>query len=109
MANDGGRDMLSHMVYFTLKEPSDTAVEQLVAACHTYLKDHPGIVFFAAGTRVEDLQRPVNDQEFHVGLHVVFDSRAAHDAYQVHELHQRFIAENQADWEQVRVFDAMVS
>ncbi len=109
MASDGAHDMLSHMVYFTLNEWSDSAVADLVSACHTYLKDHPGIVFFAAGTRVDDLQRPVNDQDFHVSLHLVFDSRAAHDAYQEHEAHQTFIAENQARWKQVRVFDSMVS
>ena len=109
MTTGGERDMLSHMVYFTLNENTQAAAEQLVAACHTYLKDHPGVVFFAAGTLVEDLQRPVNDLDFHVSLHVVFDSRAAHDAYQVHEQHLAFIEQNKANWKQVRVFDSMVS
>lgn len=101
--------LLAHNVYFTLKGPSPIAREKLVAACHNYLTGHPGTVFFAAGTLAADLNRPVNDQDFDVGLHIVFENRDAHDAYQVSQRHQQFIAENKDDWEQVRVFDSVVS
>lgn len=101
--------MLSHDVYFTLHDPSAEAVRNLVDACHTYLKDHPGVVFFAAGTLVEELARPVNDRDFHVALHVVFEDKAAHDAYQTAPTHLRFIEENKAGWKQVRVFDSYVT
>ena len=97
--------MIVHDVYFTLNDDSDTAQNALVEACHKYLKDHPGVVFFAAGRLAEGLERPVNDRNFHVGLHVVFDTRAAHDAYQTAETHLQFIAENKETWKQVRVFD----
>ena len=100
--------MLAHNVYFTLEENSDDQKKQLVAACQKYLKDHTGVVFFAAGTLIEDLNRPVNDLDFDVALHVVFDSRESHDAYQVHEKHLQFIEENKANWKQVRVFDSAV-
>lgn len=101
--------MLSHMVYFTLKDSSETATNKLVDACHNYLTKHDGIVFFAAGTRSPDLQRPVNDTEFHVALHVVFENREAHDVYQVSDNHNAFIAEGKDNWEVVRVFDANVT
>jgi hypothetical protein len=101
--------MLGHMVYFTLKDKSPAAVEKMVAACKKYLTGHPGTVFFAAGTLVPDLTRPVNQLDFDVALQVVFDSREAHDAYQVHPRHQQFIEENKPGWERVRVFDAYVS
>ena len=52
--------MLGHMVYFTLKDNSPAAVEKMVAACRKYLTGHPGTMFFAAGTLVPDLTRPVN-------------------------------------------------
>jgi hypothetical protein len=97
--------MLGHMVYFTLKDKSEAAVEELIAAARRNLTDHPGLVFFGVGTRVPDLQRPVNDQEFDVGLQMVFESRAAHDVYQQHDRHVGFIEENKANWAQVRVFD----
>jgi hypothetical protein len=100
--------MLAHNVYFTLNDAGEPAQRSLVEACHRYLKDHPGVVFFAAGTLVTDLQRPVNDREFHVGLHVVFRDRRAHDDYQKAESHLRFIEENKANWKQVRVFDSYV-
>jgi succinylarginine dihydrolase len=101
--------MLGHMVYFTLKDRSSGAVEKLVADARKYLTEHPGTVFFAVGTLVPDLARPVNQTDFDVALQVVFDSREAHDAYQAAPRHQQFIDENKANWERVRVFDADVS
>jgi hypothetical protein len=61
------------------------------------------------GTVVPDLTRPVNQTDFDVALQVVFDSREAHDAYQVAPRHNQFIEENKPNWERVRVFDSYVS
>ncbi|MCA9054959.1 MAG: Dabb family protein [Planctomycetaceae bacterium] len=101
--------MLAHNVYFTLNDSSDAAVDAMVAACHKYLKDHPGVVFFAAGKVAMELARPVNDRMFHVALHVVFSNTEAHDAYQTAADHLKFIEENKASWRQVRVFDSHVT
>lgn len=98
--------MLAHSVYFSLNDNSEAAIRAMVDACKKYLADHPGIVFFAAGTLNPELTRPVNDVDFDVALHVVFDSKAAHDAYQVAPSHQQFIQENKPTWKRVRVFDA---
>jgi len=100
---------LAHNVFFTLNDDSDEAQEQLVSSCHRYLKDHPGVVFFAAGRLAPDLTREVNDRDFHVALHVIFEDRASHDAYQEAEDHKKFIEENRANWKQVRVFDSDVT
>lgn len=96
------------MVYFTLKDPSSVNQQQLIDSCRHYLPGHEGIVFFAVGTLTPDLKRPVNDHDFHVTANVVFESREAHDAYQVSENHQAFIRENKESWERLRVFDADV-
>jgi len=101
--------MLSHDVYFTLKDNSAEAKERLVAACHKYLSSHEGAVFYAAGVLCEDLKREVNDRGFDVALHVVFADKAAHDRYQEHERHKAFIEVNKANWKQVRVFDSYVA
>jgi len=101
--------MLGHMVYFTLKDNSPAAVETMIAACRKYLTGHPGTTFFAVGTLVPDLKRPVNLTDLDVALQVAFESRAAHDAYQVAPRHVQFIEENKANWAKVRVFDANVS
>jgi hypothetical protein len=100
--------MLGHMVYFSLKDRSQAAIDKLVADCKKYLTGHPGTTFFAAGTLVPDLARPVNQRDFDVALQVVFDSREAHDAYQAHPRHLQFIEENKPNWAGVKVYDANV-
>ncbi len=101
--------MLGHMVYFTMKDPTPENIAGLIASCKEHLSGHPGTTLFAAGTLVPDLDREVNDREFHVALQLVFESREAHDVYQVSERHQAFIAANKDSWANVRVFDADVT
>lgn len=101
--------MLAHNVFFTLKDASDEAIGELVADCKTYLSDHPGMVFFAAGKLADGYERPVNDLDFHVALHTIFESRDAHDAYQVADRHNEFIGRRKDNWETVRVFDSEVA
>lgn len=105
---EGQKMMLAHNVFFTLNESNEKNRRKLVEACNKYLSDHPGTVFYAAGT-VSDLDREVNDRNFDVGLHIIFKDRAAHDAYQDAAKHQQFIQENKADWSKVRVFDSDVT
>jgi len=100
--------MLAHNVFFALTDPSDAAKAKLIEACKKHLTNHPGTVFFACGTRAAELDRPVNDRDFDVGLHIVFQTKADHDAYQAAPRHDQFIAENKANWKKVRVFDSMV-
>jgi hypothetical protein len=99
---------LAHNVFFKLKDNSPPRVDELVQACKKYLNVQPGIVFFAAGKLCAELDRPVNDRDWDVGLHLVFVDKAAHDAYQDDPTHQRFIDEMKANWAAVRVFDSLV-
>lgn len=99
---------LAHNVFFKLKDNSQANVQALVDACKKYLNVQPGIVFFAAGPLCAELDRPVNDRDWDVGLHLVFVDKAAHDAYQEDPTHNQFIAENKATWAGVRVFDSLV-
>ncbi len=100
--------MLSHVVYFSLKDRSAAAVKHLVHACDKYLTGHPGTVSFSVGT-VASYDRQVNDRDFDVALEIVFESHAAHDAYQTAERHNQFIAEQAPNWAKVRVFDVDVA
>ncbi|MFP4193097.1 MAG: Dabb family protein [Candidatus Hydrogenedentota bacterium] len=100
--------MLAHNVYFTLQDNAEAEQEALVQDCIDYLKDQPGVVFFAAGTLAEEYDRPVNVTDFDVSLHIVFDSPASHDRYQDDEDHLTFIERNEDNWESVQVFDSMV-
>jgi hypothetical protein len=99
--------LLVHNVYFQLSDRSPEAKYQLVQACRKYLPGHRGIVFFACGVLAEALDREVNDRDFDVALHIVFQDQAAHDHYQDTPAHHQFIAENKANWNTVRVFDSV--
>lgn len=96
-----------HMVFFKLTDDSPAACDTMVAACQKYLSTHPGTAYFSVG-KLADTDRDVNDRDFDIALHLVFESREAHDAYQVAELHDQFIAENKDNWSNVRVFDSVV-
>jgi hypothetical protein len=100
--------MIGHMVYFTLHDNSPAKAREMVAACENYLSKHPGEAFFAAGVRATAFVRDVNVQDWDVSLHIVFETKADHDRYQDAPRHEQFIAENKANWKQVRVFDSEV-
>ena len=102
-------ERLAHDVYFTLRDDSPAAREALVRSCHEILRPIDGILQLAAGNRIEEHQRDVNDGGYHVSLHVQFVDRAAHDAYQSCEAHDRFIEANHENWAAVRVFDSWVT
>ena len=99
---------LAHNVFFRLKDNAPARVDELVAACQKYLNVQPGIVFFAAGKLCAELKRTVNDLDWDVGLHLVFDNQASHDAYQDDPTHNKFIDEMKSNWAGVRVFDSFV-
>lgn len=100
---------LAHIVFFKLKNSQPQAAAELVAACKEHLTGHEGTVYFSAGTLNAELNRPVNDRGFDVALHVVFADKAAHDRYQVHPRHNKFVELHRDTWQQVRVFDSDVT
>lgn len=103
---DKSQLQLAHLVFFTLKDKSSEKQESLMQACCKYLRDQPGVVYFGVGPRDPELAREVNDKTFDIGLTLVFESREAQDRYQNDDRHNQFIAEQKANWESVRVFDA---
>jgi hypothetical protein len=98
--------LIGHMVYFKLKDATEENKKKLVEACKKYLADHDGVVFFSAGVVADAFKRDVNDRDWDVALHLVFTDKAAHDKYQDHPEHLKFIEENKANWAKVRVFDS---
>ncbi len=98
--------MLAHDVYFSLKDASPEARAKLVAGCKAYLTGHPGVVWFSVGAVAPEFDRPVNDRDFDVALHLVFKNKAAHDVYQVSERHNKFVGEFRETFKKIRVFDS---
>jgi hypothetical protein len=106
---NAAQPQLAHMVFFTLAEDTKENRSKLIAACHEYLTGHQGTVYFSVGALAGDLNRDVNDRDFHVSLHLVFANKKAHDTYAVHPRHLKFIKENQDLWSSVRVFDSYLT
>jgi len=103
-----GNSWLAHDVYFELKDDSVESCQALVDACWRELAEIDGIRFFATGTRAPGLEREVNDLGFDVSLHIVFENRAAHDAYQTDPRHEALVDAFAQSWASVRVFDSIV-
>lgn len=99
---------LAHLVYFTLNDRTDEAIEKLLSQCRHYLDSHDGLESFAVGTRDKELDRELNG-DFDVSLHLLFADRNSHDAYQVSERHQTFIRDNKPTWKNVVVYDSTIA
>lgn len=98
--------LIGHMVYFKLKDGSAAGRQKMVDACDKYLSKHDGVVFYSAGPIAAEFKRDVNVTDWDVALHLVFADKAAHDRYQDHPDHVKFIDENKDGWAAVRVFDS---
>ncbi|MDB5312694.1 MAG: stress responsive protein [Gemmataceae bacterium] len=101
--------LIGHMVYFKLKDSSPEGRQKLIDACDKYLSEHEGTVLYSAGSVAEEFKREVNDRDWDVALHLVFANKAAHDKYQDHPDHLKFIEENKDTWAKVRVFDSALA
>ena len=82
--------MFSHIVIFWTKPADAKAADELVAGANKYLKDIPGVLHFHVG-KMSPSPRPVVDQSYQVGLNLIFPSKAAEQAYQVHPQHIEFV------------------
>lgn len=97
---------LAHIVFFSLADSNDANRQKLVEACKKYLDNHKGVIYFGVGVNAPQYDREVNDRDYDVALHLVFESAKDHDAYQANPRHKEFIAKNKDLWKTVRVFDS---
>ncbi len=101
---------LAHMVFFTLKDQSKSAVDAFVKSCHDNLGDIEGVTYFSVGVRAEDSDEgAVSVKDFDVALHAVFKNKAAKEAYLVDPRHLKFVEENRSQFAKVRVFDSYLT
>lgn len=96
--------MLTHCVFFWL-QPQITAqdratFEQGLASLTTITG-----VFHASFGVPAPTDRPVIERSYSYGLMVKFENLAAHDAYQVDPIHERFLEQCSRLWTRVQVFD----
>ena len=96
-----------HNVFFWLREGGGPdAAQQLIQGCRQHLTGIPGILRLSVGVPA-GTQRAVVDNSYGVALLIEFADRAAHDVYQDHPDHQRFIQECGPLWERVQIYDVV--
>jgi hypothetical protein len=99
---------LAHIVFFTLAERTPENREKLVANCKKYLDKHDGLTHFSVGVNAPEYDRPVNDRDYDVAIHLVFATAKDQNAYQTAPRHLEFIKESKSLWAKVRVFDSYI-
>tara|TARA_Y100000588_G_scaffold249675_1_gene264170 strand:- start:712 stop:1014 length:303 start_codon:yes stop_codon:yes gene_type:complete len=97
--------MFSHIVIFWTKADLPGSTEALLAGAEQYLKPCPGVLHYHCG-RMAESPRDVVDQTYQVALNLVFENKAAQDAYQEHPLHVEFVEKVfKPNCERVLVYD----
>jgi len=95
-----------HAVFFTMKPNTSPAqIDALVDDCNAMLPKVPTVRKIESGRRDVNAARPVNDQEFDVGLVVYFDDKCGYDQYEVHPVHRAMVDKHKANFQSVRVCD----
>lgn len=98
---------LVHHVFFWLKNPqSPDDLQKLIAGLRT-LEAVPTVRGVHIGVPASTEKREVVDNSYSVSEIFFFDDVAGQDAYQVHPLHEKFIADCAHLWQKVVVYDAV--
>ena len=97
--------MFIHTVYFWLNDSAGPDVQgKMLTDIPFLLGEIPGVRHCWVG-KPAMTPRDVVDNSYQVGLTVVLDDTAGHDAYQVHPLHNEFVARYKQYWKRVQVYD----
>ncbi|NQU87578.1 MAG: Dabb family protein [Mariniphaga sp.] len=98
---------LMHHVFFWLKEPkNEKARAQFEKGLEQLLKIET-IQLSHIGVPASTESRDVVDNSYSYSYMVMFKDQEAHDIYQEHPLHLKFIEQNSMLWEKVIVYDTL--
>lgn len=106
-AGDEPRRYLRHQVFFWLKNPSSTGDRDKLIAGLRKLRAIAEIKELRIGVPADTEARTVVDNSFAVSELMLFESKEAQLAYQLHPLHKAFVAECEPLWSKVIVYDSM--
>ena len=97
--------MLTHQVYFWLKEPDNieaqTQLRKGLESLLTIETIHSGHIGIPAATPARD----VVDHSYSFSYYTTFESLQDHEVYQSHPTHLEFVKNCQHLWEKVKVYD----
>lgn len=96
--------MFVHNVFFWLKEKDNEEAQKALLAGIKTLEGIESIESVYIGTPAAT-RRPVIDSSYSFAEILVFADEAAHDVYQVHPLHTKFVEDCAHLWEKVVIYD----
>ena len=100
--------MLVHNVFFWVKKDAPaSARQQLLDDCQKYLTS-PTVKHLWVGIPADTPQRDVINATFDIGMTVIFEDVADHNAYQDNPQHDKFTERNKHNFLRVEVFDVNV-
>jgi hypothetical protein len=101
------KKMLTHHVFFWLKNPSSKEdLAKLIEGVKTLAKIET-IRQLHVGVPADTEKRPVVDNSYAVSELIFFDDVAGQNTYQDHPIHKKFVADYAHLWEKVIVYDAI--
>lgn len=98
--------MILHNVFFWLKNPTSQVIAEFINELKK-LEKIQEIKQIHVGVPAPII-RPVVDNTYTVAITVFFVDLKGHDAYQVHDLHKVFLANNKDKWSKVQIYDINV-
>ena len=98
--------MFIHCVYFWLRADLTSAEHAAFSAGAQSLCTIEGVAHGYTGIPAST-DRPVIERGYSRALVLVFADEGAHDAYQVHPVHDRFREECGSFWSAVRIYDSI--
>ena len=96
--------MFVHNVFFWLKEKDNEEAQKALLAGIKTLEGIESIESVYIGTPAAT-RRPVIDSSYDFAEILIFADEAAHDVYQVHPLHTKFVEDCAHLWEKVVIYD----
>jgi hypothetical protein len=103
---NNSKTMFVHTVYFWLKdELTNEEKSQFLKGLNSLTAIetvHQGYVGVPAST-----DREIIDRSYSYALTLVFPDKAAHDAYQIHPIHDKFRDSCSRFWKRVQIYDSV--
>ncbi|MGC4022921.1 MAG: Dabb family protein [Cyclobacteriaceae bacterium] len=97
---------LIHHVFFWLKNPaSKEDFQKLIEGIKT-LQQIESLQEFVIGVPAQTPKRPVIDESYSISLFTRFKDVAAHNVYQDHPIHKKFVEAYSPLWNKVQVYDS---
>ena len=100
-----GRGTIRHMALFWLNNPGSREDRTMLAEGLETLRAIPQVRTLHVGMPASTAAREVVDHSYDLSESMTFDSLADQAAYQVHPVHQAFIARCAHLWSHVLVYD----